>query len=109
MRSANSDRNRRTGRARADWRSRTIRPGRSRSPTKYLDNLIATHRDDSAREIAQVYAWRNERDKAFEWLDRAYTQRDIGLAEMKGDPLFRNLEADPRWRRFMTEKMKLPT
>ncbi len=82
--------------------------GQIAQSTKYLDNLIATHRDDSAREIAQVYAWRNERDKAFEWLDRAYTQRDIGLAEMKGDPLFRNLEADPRWRRFMTEKMKLP-
>ena len=54
------------------------------------------HRDDSAREIAQVYAWRNESDKAFEWLDRAYAQRDMGLAELKGEPLFRNLEAGTR-------------
>jgi hypothetical protein len=51
--------------------------------------------------------FRNEADKAFEWLERAYNQRDGGLAEIKGDPLLRNIEHDPRYRAFL-QKMKLP-
>ncbi|MCI0606599.1 hypothetical protein L0156_26745 [bacterium] len=50
---------------------------------------------------------RRETDKAFEWLERAYKQRDGGLSTMKGDPLLRNLERDPRYRAFL-QKMKLP-
>jgi hypothetical protein len=46
-------------------------------------------------------------DKTFEWLERAYKQRDGGLATMKGDPLLRSLEHDPRYRAFQ-QKMKLP-
>jgi hypothetical protein len=34
-------------------------------------------------------------DQACVWLERAYAQRDRGLTEMKGDPLLKNLEADP--------------
>ncbi len=45
--------------------------------------------------------------KAFEWLERAYKQRDGGLIEMKGDPLLRNLERDPRYAAFL-KKMNLP-
>jgi len=82
--------------------------GRVAESNQYLQELIANHRDELAREIAQVYAWRNEKDKAFEWLDRAYAQRDWGLAELKGEPLFRNLERDPRWTVFLTQKLKLP-
>ena len=72
---------------------------------KYLQDLIDRR---SARNTAQVYAWRNERDRAFEWLDRAYARRHWGLSELKGDPLFRNLESDPRWTAFLTSKLHLP-
>jgi adenylate cyclase len=82
--------------------------GRPAESEKHLQQLIAEHRDESAREIAQVYAWRGEKDKAFEWLDRAFAQRDIGLAELKGEPLFRNLQDDPRWTTFLVERLKLP-
>ena len=44
---------------------------------------------------------RNEVDHAFEWLERAYDQRDPGLSEMKTDPLLRSLYADPRWDAFL--------
>jgi hypothetical protein len=37
----------------------------------------------------------------------AYTQRDAGLAEMKGDPLLNSLEMDSRYVAFL-QKMKLP-
>ena len=57
--------------------------------------------------MAEIYAYRNEADNAFEWLERAFKQRDAGLSLMKEDPLLRNLYDDPRWRAFL-KKMKLP-
>jgi hypothetical protein len=46
-------------------------------------------------------------DRAFEWLERAYAQRDGGLAQLKGDPLLKSLERDPRYAAFL-KKMRLP-
>jgi len=36
-----------------------------------LAQLIEHYGDSSAYYVAAVYAWRNDRDAAFEWLDRA--------------------------------------
>ena len=82
--------------------------GRSSESDKHLRELVAEHQKDAAREIAQVYAWRDEKDKAFEWLDRSSAQRDIGRAELKGEQLFRNLFRDSPWAAFLKEKMKMP-
>jgi tetratricopeptide (TPR) repeat protein len=60
-----------------------------------------------ASEIARVYAFRGEKDHAFEWLDRAYEARDEDLFFVKADPLLKNLEGDPRYKAFL-RKMKLP-
>ena len=58
-------------------------------------------------QIAEVYAFRGEIDTAFEWLERAYRQRDGGLPDfLKLDPLLANLHDDPRWPVFL-EKMGL--
>jgi hypothetical protein len=35
--------------------------------------------------------------QAFEWLNRAYAQRDGGLVDIKVDPLLRSLHGDPRY------------
>ena len=72
-----------------------------------LAELIARHQKGAAFQIAEVYAFRGEADAAFTWLERAYEQRDAGLAEMKGDPLLKNLERDPRYAAFL-KKMHLP-
>jgi hypothetical protein len=37
-----------------------------------LDELTTKGAQDSAYEIAEVHAWRGGKDKAFEWLERAY-------------------------------------
>ncbi len=71
-----------------------------------LQELIAKCQVDSAYQVAQVYAARGETDHAFDWLERAYVQRDPGLCAMKPDPLFSSLHADPRWDVFLL-KMKL--
>ena len=58
-------------------------------------------------EIAEAYALRGNADKAFEWLDRAYAKKDSDLYYVKGDPLLKNLERDPRYKAFL-RKMNLP-
>ena len=62
-----------------------------------LGTLIAKYADGGPYEIASVFAWRNEKDKAFEWLDRAYDQRDGGLSNLRSDPLFSSLRTDARY------------
>jgi TolB-like protein/DNA-binding winged helix-turn-helix (wHTH) protein/Tfp pilus assembly protein PilF len=81
--------------------------GRTEDSNRALKQLIATHQDDSAFQIGEIYAYRGEVDKAFEWLDRAYRQRDTGLPEMKTSPLMKSLLQDPR-RAELLRKMNLP-
>ena len=72
-----------------------------------MRELIAKYHADSACEIAQVYAFRNQTDEAFEWLDRAYAQRDPSLMATKVEPLLKSLHNDPRYAAFL-KKLNLP-
>ena len=72
-----------------------------------LTKLIAGFQNVAAYQIASVYAFRGEADRAFEWLDRAYAQRDGGLSYLKLDPLVRSLRSDPRYTALL-KKMRLP-
>jgi tetratricopeptide (TPR) repeat protein len=66
-----------------------------------LADLIQNYADVAAYQIGGVYAYRAEKDQAFEWLERARRQRDSGLASIRGDPLYENLHEDPRWDTFL--------
>jgi TolB-like protein/class 3 adenylate cyclase/Tfp pilus assembly protein PilF len=66
-----------------------------------LAELTAKDSETAAYQIAEVYAYRNNRDRAFEWLERAHRQRDPGLASLRKDPLITNLHGDPRWNEFL--------
>ena len=66
-----------------------------------LRELIAKYAGDSAYQVAQVHAARGATDAAFEWLERAYAQRDGGVVDMKISPRFRSLRGDPRWTALM--------
>lgn len=72
-----------------------------------LRKIESEHSGDMAMGIAEVHAFRGEKDIALSWLDRAYAQKDIFLWLIKGDPLFRNLDDDPRFKTFL-RKMNLP-
>jgi TolB-like protein len=72
-----------------------------------LARLEAEHATDMAMWIAEAHAFRGEKDQAFFWLDRAYSQKAIFLITVKGDPLLKNLERDPRYKAFL-RKMNLP-
>jgi len=72
-----------------------------------LDALKRTHAAGFAFQIATVLAWRGEKDEAFEWLDRAYSQRDGGMAMLKYDRFMLPLRADPRYA-SMLHRLGLP-
>jgi adenylate cyclase len=66
-----------------------------------LAELIAKTGEVAACQIAEAYAYRNDKDHAFEWLERARRQRDAGLPAMRADTLLSNLHDDPRWDAFL--------
>ena len=48
-------------------------------------------------QIAQVYAWRGEKDEAFAWLERCFPIHDAGLVRLSFDPAMDPLRSDPRF------------
>lgn len=82
--------------------------GREQDSNAALAELIAKHDTDWAYQIAEVYAFRGQLDKSFEWLERAYKQRDPGLPGLKTDPLLKNVRTDARFTELL-KKMRLPT
>jgi serine/threonine protein kinase len=60
----------------------------------------------NAYAIAQLYAFRGERDPAFEWLRRACLERQGGCENLKADRFLRSLRGDPRHRALLAA-MKL--
>jgi tetratricopeptide (TPR) repeat protein len=81
--------------------------GRKKESDAALSELVTKYHASDAYQIAEVYAFRNQSGEAFEWLDRAYAQRDSGLVGTKMDPLLKSLHNDPRYAAFL-KKMRLP-
>jgi hypothetical protein len=79
--------------------------GREKESDAALSELIAKYEEPAM--VADVYAYRNQPDKAFEWLDRAYAQRDDGLIYTKVEPLLKSLHSDPRFAALL-KKLNLP-
>jgi TolB-like protein/Tfp pilus assembly protein PilF len=74
----------------------------------FFAEMIEENAHEAAFQIAEIYAFRGEIDTAFEWLQRAYDQRDGGMTEIIGDYFLKNLEGDPRWEEMLL-RMGLPT
>jgi serine/threonine-protein kinase len=68
-----------------------------------LAELIATNGETAAYQIAEVYGYRNDKDHAFEWLERARRQRDAGMPGLRTDSLLPNLHGDPLWDAFLRQ------
>jgi TolB-like protein/DNA-binding winged helix-turn-helix (wHTH) protein/Tfp pilus assembly protein PilF len=60
-----------------------------------------------AYEIAFIYAALGEKDRAFEWLDKAHQQRDKGLTFLKVDHCLDPLRSDRRFQEFL-RRVNLP-
>ena len=79
---------------------------RSRDSDVALSKMIATHAKDSPYQVAEIYAYRHETREAFDWLERAFRDRDPGLNQLKLDPLLESLRSQPRYTALL-EKMGL--
>jgi TolB-like protein/Tfp pilus assembly protein PilF len=71
--------------------------GRKADSDAALAALIAKYEKDWSYNIAYVYAYRGEADKAFEWLDKAVEYGDNGLRLIVTDNLFDKIHGDLRW------------
>ena len=72
--------------------------GRKVDADSELEMLQRKHASRSAYQVVEILARRGDLDQAFEWLDRAYRQRDSGFIKIMADPLLGNLRADVRFR-----------
>jgi hypothetical protein len=57
--------------------------------------------------VAVAYAVAGDRDKAFQYLESAYEQRDDELVAVIRFPAFDSLKSDPRWAALL-KKLGLP-
>ena len=89
------------------WQSATYRvmvfhsAGRNDEADAALTHLLENYSDTHPFDIAQAFAWRNEPDSAFEWLDRALAKYRLQVLFSNQNPELRNLHDDPRWDEFL--------
>jgi TolB-like protein/DNA-binding winged helix-turn-helix (wHTH) protein/Tfp pilus assembly protein PilF len=81
--------------------------GQKKKSDAALKELIEKYSGRDSYFIASVYAFRNQRDEAFKWLDRAYAQREGNVAFTNLAPELKNLHGDPRFVAFL-KKIRLP-
>ncbi len=81
--------------------------GRKAESDAALALFLKNYAPYNPSEIAAAHAYRGEPDEAFQWLDRAYAQRDPLLFRIKFTTEFDKLHDDPRYKAFL-KKMNLP-
>jgi hypothetical protein len=72
-----------------------------------LRTLMENYANSVAYQIAEVYALRNDSNATFEWLDRAWSTRDLGIVHLLYDPFIQRYKDDPRFVAFC-RKVGLP-
>ena len=80
--------------------------GRKQESDASLAQLLKSTEEDSPFWFAIAYALRNENDRAFEWLDKAYATRDLSLSIAR-NPYAARLHGDPRWKALL-RRMNVP-
>lgn len=66
---------------------------------RILDQLAARSTEEYVAPtlFAHVHTGLDERDRMFEWLERAYQERDAWLLHALRDPLLADMRSDPRF------------
>jgi len=83
--------------------------GKEREAREVLDRLLERSKKGyvSAYEIAAVYTGLGEKDRALEWLEKAYEERSNALARFRMDPRVWSLRSDPRFQELL-RRMNFP-
>ena len=72
-----------------------------------LREMIADSGTAAAFQLAEILAFSGDAEEAFDWLERAYEQRDPDLASLLGNRLLEPLHADERWPELLS-RLALP-
>ena len=72
-----------------------------------FQEFLDKYSESDLSNTADLYAYRGNTDKAFEYLNRAYEEKDAVLIEAMTYPSFKPLKKDPRWQELLS-KMNLP-
>ena len=77
--------------------------GRKSEALKTLAELqaLAGRKYIPPHSFAYIYAGLGDKERAFEWLEKGYTERDDTLTRLKTEPLFDSLRSDPRYTDLM--------
>ncbi len=73
----------------------------------YLKLMLDRRITGNPTEIAEIYALMGDRNKAFEYLEKAYAEQDAELMACIRFPAFDVLHSDPRWAELL-RKVGLP-
>jgi serine/threonine protein kinase len=82
--------------------------GNKKRGQKVVDELIELSKRKyvSPTEIASIYIWLDEKDKAFEWLQKGFDEKDNWLVWLNVHPIYDRLRSDPRFT-LLLKKMEL--
>jgi TolB-like protein len=83
--------------------------GRRAEALRIIDSLKERARtgDTGAYELGFIYAELNEKDLAFQWLNKAYAFRDAGMPYLKVEPCVDKIRSDPRFQDLL-RRMNFP-
>jgi len=80
--------------------------GRHEEERPIRQSMIDDYSQSWAFGIVLTYAWHGDLDRAFEWLDIAFEQKDSFMTQLIFNPWLAPLHDDPRWEKIL-DKMGL--
>ena len=75
--------------------------GDAAASQRALDELVERYSGGFAYQVAEVHAYRGEREQALTWLETCFEQRDLGTPRMRHDPDFAALREEPRFQAML--------
>jgi tetratricopeptide (TPR) repeat protein len=83
--------------------------GKESAAREVLDKLLERSKKEyvSAYEIATVYAGLGDRERALDWLQKAYDERSNSLTRWRMDPRLLSLQSDGRFKELL-KRMNFP-
>jgi len=81
---------------------------RFREEDAALASLLEKYSKGWPYNMAYVFAWRGDNDRAFEFLDRAFAEHDPSLSDVASETLFASLHKDRRWLPFLGKIGRAP-
>jgi TolB-like protein/Flp pilus assembly protein TadD len=75
--------------------------GRHAESDAALEEAVTHEGPELQSDLARVYAFRGEKEKALRCLETAYAAHDVDLWWLKGDPLMRGLASDDQYAAFL--------